>query len=465
MSRRKKTSARRPEENGLPRIALVSLGCAKNTIDSETALGELLGAGYSLAIAPEDADLILINTCGFIAPARQESLGVIEEMLALKTRQGSPKVVAMGCLSERMGQELAEQLPELDGIFGLAAYGNLKRLCEEVMHGGGPVCNFSQAAPMAIPEGPRLLVTPPSYAYLRIAEGCSNRCAYCAIPDIRGSLRSRPADHVVEEARTLVETMGVQELILVAQDTTGYGLERREGSQLAGLLDRLLKETQAPRIRLLYAHPAHLEDEVIHRLASEPRLCGYLDLPLQHVNSDVLRRMNRPYDREGIDQLLARLRKAAPSLVLRTTLIVGFPGEEETAFQDLVEFAASGSVQHLGIFAYSPEPGTPAAGFSDQVSEEEKEERVEHLMRVKEKTAHAWLDSLLSTEVEVLVDRQTGPGTWEGRIPPQAPDVDGITQLTGEDFYVGGIFRACLTSRTGYDIIAEPSAPIDTEGG
>lgn len=443
------TPASRP-----PRICLINLGCAKNTIDGETALGELLGAGWDLATDPVDADLVLVNTCGFIESAREESLSVIEEVLADKDADGYPRVVAIGCFPEKDAALLQRRCPGLDGILGLGAYGRLSDALLKVLQGRGQrIRHVHDGAARRIPDGPRLLTTPPSYAYLRIADGCDNRCSYCTIPDIRGPFQSRPAETILAEARVLAEG-GVRELILVAQETTRYGIDIEGGLRLTGLLDALLRETDVPRIRILYAHPARVDDALLDRLAGEERLCRYLDVPVQHVTDRMLRAMHRGYDRAHLMERLETARARVPGLVLRSTLITGFPGETEADFEGMLAWVASGAVEHLGAFAWSPEPDTPAFALPDHVPAAVAEERRERILEAQQRVAFAWMESRVQTEVEVLLDGVEETGRWYGRTRAEAPDVDGLVYVEGENFSPGAQIRACLMSRSGYDMTA-----------
>lgn len=441
----------------MPRVMLVSLGCAKNTVDSETALGELAEAGCALALEPQDADVILINTCGFIAPARTEAYEVIAQMLACKDARGWPKVGAMGCLAQRWGARLRRDFPELDGVFGLAAYGDLPRYINSLLRGKKVVEGLSKNRKIA--TGARLLSTPASYAYLRVADGCENRCAYCAIPLIRGKLRSRALEEVVEEAREL-DADGIGELILVAQDTTLYGRDLYGKPRLPELLRAMLDNTQEARIRVLYAHPAHLEEEVLQMLGGEERLCGYLDLPLQHINDRILKAMNRHYDRARVEEILRLKERHCPKLVLRTSLITGFPGETEKEFAELLDFVRAGHVNYLGVFPYSQEEDTPAADFATQVTEEIKEERRNALMEAQQSITFKWLDSRVGAKVHALVDEVREDGILVCRSGAEAPETDGVILARSKakqkdiKIYPGCNIIACLAQRVGYDMEA-----------
>ncbi len=444
-----------------PRVMLVSLGCAKNTVDSELALGELLDAGFDLATEADFADLVLINTCAFIESARTESYAVIEDLLGLKRSDGTPCIVVLGCLPERRGDEIARDFPQLDGVWGLNAYGRLVRLCEELLAGevfehGGRVRELRAEKPDAchpLPEGPRMLVTPPSYAYLRLAEGCDNRCAYCTIPLIRGPFASRPQEAILAEAKQLLD-MGVQELILVAQDTTSYGKDLHGQTRLRELLQALLAQTEAPRIRVMYAHPAHLEEDLLRLLGDEPRLCGYLDLPLQHVDDAVLRVMGRRYGRARIDEILGWRERHCPALVLRTTFLLGFPGETEVQFTACLDFVREGHCQHLGAFGYSPESDTPAYALPGRIAKATIFQRLDTLMLAQQEVAFAWLDSRLGRTEEVLIDTRIGEREYEGRTGAEAPEADNVIVVTGGEISPGTRIHACLTRRHDYDIEA-----------
>ncbi len=439
------------------KIMLVSLGCAKNTVDSETALGEIVGEGYALALQPEDADVILVNTCGFIGEAREEAYSVISEMLSYKDNRGWPKVVAMGCLAQRWGARMRQDFPELDAVLGLAAYGELNKYLNTLFKGRKIVEGLSKNRQIA--EGPRLLSTPGSFAYLRIADGCENRCSYCSIPLIRGRVRSRELEAVVDEAQQLAEA-GIPELVLVAQDTTIYGKDIYDKPCLEKLLEEILDTTEDVKIRILYAHPAHINEELFKMLGSEPRLCSYLDLPLQHINSRILTEMNRHYQRDKVERLLNIKEKYAPDLVLRTSLITGFPGETDAEFNELLDFVKEGHFNYLGAFAYSPEEDTPAFNYKDQIPQEVAEQRLEQIMLAQQPVTFDWIDSRLGQEVEVVVDELTNDGFALCRSDAEAPETDGVIFVDinnlheSEKIQPGDNIIACLKSRNDYDIEA-----------
>lgn len=439
------------------KLMLVSLGCAKNTVDSETALGEIVNAGYALAIEPEDADVILINTCGFIGAAREEAYSVIEEMLSYKNKRGWPKVVAMGCLAQRWGAKIRHDFPDIDAVLGLAAYGKLEKYLNSVFKDKKIVDGLSKNRKVA--EGERLLSTPQSYAYLRIADGCENYCSYCSIPLIRGRVRSRELESVVDEAVVLAEA-GIPELVLVAQDTTVYGQDIYGQPAFEKLLEGILEQTDVPRIRVLYAHPAHINEELFKMFGQEPRLCSYLDLPLQHINSRVLDQMNRHYTRADVEKLLEYKAKHCPDLVLRTSLIAGFPGESDEEFAELLKFVEEGHFNYMGAFPYSPEDDTPAAGYDRQIPEKQAAERLDELMLAQQKVTFDWIDSRIGQNVEVVIDEFTPEGYAICRSVAEAPEADGLIYVGIEEnevpdkIDIGSQIIACLEKRNGYDIEA-----------
>lgn len=438
----------------MTKISMISLGCAKNMVDAEMALAAVLERGFGLALDPAEADMVLINTCGFIQAARDECREVIEEFLDLKRRRGPEfKVAVMGCWAERSAGELAAAFPGVDALWGLDIMPTLADAVARLAAGGvRDRAGFGK--PPRPHEGARLLSTPPSFCYLKISDGCDNRCAYCAIPDIRGPFRSRPFAAVLDEARLLADR-GVGELVVISQDTTRYGSDLTgEGRSLAPLLEALLMSVDTPRLRLLYAHPAHLDRRTVDLLLAEPRLCGYLDIPFQHVSDRVLSRMGRGYGRERIEEILSRF--DGGGFTIRTTLLTGFPGEREEDFLQLVDLAGSGRIHHLGVFAYSPEAGTPAAAFDGQVPPEEAERRRAAVLLAQQRSAFAWLDSRVGGVEKVLVDEPIGGGGFRGRTRREAPDADGAVFLRGAGLRPGAFVDACIEAREGYDLLARP---------
>jgi ribosomal protein S12 methylthiotransferase len=442
-------------------VSIIDLGCAKNTIDSEMALGKLLSAGFEFSPDIEEADLILINTCGFIESAKEESISHILNATELKSGVNSPKIIVIGCLAERYGDDLAGELEHIDGIIGVSSYPNLLGLCKRVM-AGERILAYKKGIPDFEKDVPRLLLYGNSYAYLRIAEGCDNHCTYCSVPSIRGPFRSRPLEDIINEAKVLCDN-GITELCLVAQDPGNYGKDF-EGSTNIGLhnlLQELIANTTDTWIRLLYMHPAYLSDQVIELLAIEPRLLGYLDLPIQHISNPVLKRMGRKITKESIESILQKLKDTVPGLVLRTSLICGFPGETDENFTELLDFVKNGYFQHLGVFTYSPEEGTPAINFSDQVPEELALNRKDMLMMAQQEVTFAWLDSRIGNDEQILIDSVDYENNMLiGRSRAEAPDIDGniLISISNDDsdrkILPGSVIEACLTSRETYDIMA-----------
>ncbi len=435
----------------MPGIFMASLGCAKNLVETELMLGETLGGDIFLAVDPADADIIIINTCGFIEEARSEGRQVIGEYLELKKRSSRPlKVVAAGCWAERSPEALLREFPGLDAVWGLStphALGeNIRQLHRRP---AGAVSGIGKPARPA--EGARLVTTLPSFAYLKLSDGCDNRCHYCAIPLIRGGLRSRSPEAVLDEAKSLAD-QGVGELVVIGQDTTAFGRDRGDASGLADLLEKLLAAVSVPRIRLLYAHPAHLDDRVIELLLTEPRLCRYVDLPLQHASDAMLAAMGRGYGRARVDELLARF---AGDFTLRTTFLTGFPGESERDFLEMLDLVGQGRFRHVGAFAYSPEADTPSHGFSNPIPREEAEKRRDAVMAAQSAVAFAWLDSRVGGTESVLIDSRLDGGWAVGRSIHEAPDADGAIFIEGRGNEPGKFVEACIKAREGYDLMAE----------
>jgi ribosomal protein S12 methylthiotransferase len=489
---------------------VICLGCPKNQVDSEHVLGSLALAGFAITADAKSADLVVITTCAFLQSAVHESESVIEETLHLKEHRPGLQVVVAGCLVQRYGAELGRRFPGVDLWTGLDGIEDIPRLLRMRAH------VFTCAEPHHLPKSgtPRILSTPGHFAYLKIADGCDNRCHYCMIPDIRGHLRSRLLPDIVAEARALVKD-GVRELILVAQDTTLYGTDFRNPKagfhhqacpergrrdtktqrripipaglggepQLARLLNELGKIVGLRWIRLMYTHPAHLTEEVIDQFGTNPKLCRYVDLPIQHVSDRLLDRMNRPYTRADVELLLESLR-AVPDMHIRTTIIVGYPGETSRDFAELLEFVRTARIDRLSAYAWSPEPGTPAEKMPGRVSPAVKKERIRRLMQTQAAVSRANLKKLVGRELTVLVDALTAdteshhkdtktpsPGSGNrhssfvirhssaaisglGRTEWDAPEIDGVVKLTGKPAKPGCFVRALVTASSTHDLTA-----------
>ncbi len=420
------------------RVHLASLGCAKNLVDSEKLLARLATAGALVGAPAEEADVVLVNTCGFINPARQESLAVIGDYLELKEGRPELKIFVLGCLVARDGETLRRDLSQVDGFFGIDEHDAVARACGLAGEDTGDT---------------RLLLTPSHTAYLRVSDGCDNRCSYCTIPSIRGPFRSRPAGEVLAEARSLAE-LGVRELNLIGQDTTAYGKDLAGSPGIAGLLGMLDEIDGVRWVRLLYAHPARLGDDLVRAYTRLTKLVPYVDLPLQHVSNRILAAMGRRVDRAAIDSLLARLRDSVPGIALRTTFIVGFPGETDEEFGELLRAVEEIRFDHLGAFPYSPEPGTAAAVLSGRVAPEIVAERLERLLAAQTAVVVEKNRSRVGDVVDVLIDGFNGtPGVTIGRTATQAPDVDPVTRVRGRQEQ-GTFVRARITGAFALDLTA-----------
>ncbi|MDZ7618445.1 MAG: 30S ribosomal protein S12 methylthiotransferase RimO, partial [Patescibacteria group bacterium] len=431
-------------------------GCPKNLVDSECMGGDLNRAGFRMAASPDGADFVVINTCGFIADACEESYAVIEEMLELRRRGKVGGVIVAGCLAERKREELLAQYPEIDRLVGVFARDELVATARQmVARQSGPQAVFR--APPACPadEAKRLRLTPRHVAYLKIAEGCNRLCSFCTIPSIRGPYTSKPLDQVVREAEQLAAD-GARELVLIAQDTSFYGRDLQDRPQLAELLQRLNQIDGLRWIRLMYLYPTHVGDELIRAINASERVVPYLDLPLQHISDPVLQRMRRRVSRADTESLLDRLRAEIDRLILRTTFIVGFPGETEEQFAELREFVGARRFERMGVFTYRDEPDTAAEQLDGKVPEDVMVRRQGELMALQQGIAFDWCDRQVGQTVDVLIDRCI-PGekrAFVGRTYADAPEVDGVVYVTGTGLAPGRIAPCEIVARKEYDLIA-----------
>jgi ribosomal protein S12 methylthiotransferase len=436
--------------------AFVSLGCPKNTVDSERMLGKLAQDGYALSPDADGADVVVVNTCGFIEPARQESLAVIREMLELKKQGRIGAVVVAGCLAERQQEMLLEQVPDVDQIVGVFGREEIAAVVDRAVARQREQRTLFRPAPVrALDDTARLRITPRHYAYLKISEGCDRLCTFCAIPSMRGKHVTKPIEEVVREARELAAD-GVRELIVVAQDTTYYGMDLYGQPRLAELLRELDGIDGIEWVRILYCYPEHVGDDLLDTLAAAKKIIPYLDMPLQHISDRMLRRMQRRVTRASTEDLLGRLRRALRGLTLRTTFIVGFPGETEAEFEELCAFVRETKFERCGVFPYSFEPGTPAAKLPEHLPEKVKKERADRLMAVQQAVAFDWSRAQVGREVEVIVD---GPDPEfanhvRGRGVADAPEIDGMLRVKGKNLRPGDLVRAKVTAADGYDLAA-----------
>jgi ribosomal protein S12 methylthiotransferase len=461
-------------------FAFVSLGCPKNLVDSERMLGKLAQDGYALVPDAEGADVVVVNTCGFIEPARQESLAVIRDMLALKEQGKVGAVVVAGCLAERKQDALLLELPGVDqivGVFGreeitqvvgralprvaestfraVSSPAGGKKQASRLHHGDVEQRSLFRPAPVRAQEDTaRLRITPRHYAYLKISEGCDRTCTFCAIPGMRGPHVTKPIEEILREAAELAAD-GVRELILVAQDTTFYGMDIYGKVRLAELLRELNKVDGIEWIRILYAYPINFTDELIETLVETPKIIPYLDMPLQHISDRVLKRMQRRVRRQETEDLLDRLRSAIPKLSMRTTFIVGFPGETDTEFEELTEFVRAQRFERAGVFTYSLEPGTPAVKLDGHLPEEVKVERRNRLMETQQEIALDWSRKQIGSQMEVIIDGPDPevPNHVLARSQADAPDIDCLVRVKGKGLNPGDIVNVKITAADGYDLV------------
>jgi len=450
------TENRKPKTEYRPSVYAVSLGCPKNLVDTEIMLGRLVQAGWEVTGEPAAAELLLVNTCGFIEPACKEAVDTILDLARLKEDRPEVRLVVAGCLVQRYGPELTKDLPEVDLFIGVNDFPALPDLLSRPPVAGAARL-FHQAPPYAYSGvEARYPATPAHLAYLKIAEGCSHRCTFCVIPQMRGPLRSRPLNTLMQEARGLAAA-GVKELICVAQDTTAYGREQDGHPRIAALLRELAAMDGFRWIRLLYGHPARITTELLTTMAANPRILPYLDIPIQHGHDEVLRRMGRGYTRQDILETVRRIREILPGATLRTTVMAGFPGETEAHFQALADLIAEVRFDHLGVFLYSPEAGTPAAAWGPKVPRREARRRARHLKALQAKIVRARLKSLVGTIQEVLVEGVSPESDYllTGRLKSQAPEIDGQVYITAGTGQVGEIQAVRLTRALPYDLLGE----------
>jgi len=436
--------------------AFVSLGCAKNLVDSERMLGLLQLDGYQLVAEPQGVDFVIINTCGFIDSARDESYGVIQEMLELKRRGDVRGVIVSGCLAEREKERLLETCPEIDRLVGVFSREEITKVADRLIGGLDEQRSVFHPAPIhALPDRNRLRITPRHFAYLKISEGCDRLCTFCAIPKMRGKHVSKPMEEVLAEAKELADD-GVRELIVVAQDTTYYGKDLYGRPRLVELLEMLEQVEGVDWIRLLYLYPMYLSDALIERIALSRRIVPYLDMPLQHINDVVLRRMQRRVNRSATEALIGRMREKIPGLVLRTTFLVGFPGETEEQFQELDEFVQAQRFERMGVFVYSYEGDTPSAKLPGHLSDEIKQRRRDQLMASQQVIALEYNEKQIGQRHDVLIDRAVPdePRAWIGRTYADAPDIDGVVYVSGRRLKPGQIVSCEIVATQGYDLIA-----------
>lgn len=437
------------------RVHLVSLGCPKNRVDSEVMIGKLRGSDCELVDSPDEADVIVVNTCSFIKPATEESIDTVLEMAGYKDSGNCEKLIVTGCMVQRFGAALEDELPEVDHFLGTGEY---HRIDEVLKSRDATAPKTHVDVPMYIHDefSPRVNSWKTHSAWLKISEGCNHRCAFCIIPTLRGKMRSRTIDSLVAEAHNLAAE-GVKELNLVSQDSTAYGRDLGQGTDLGALLRALAGVDGIEWIRLHYAYPIGLPASLLAAIAEEPKVCSYLDMPLQHASGPMLKAMRRGVTRAGQERILDRVRKAVPGIAIRTTFIVGFPGETEADFADLVDFVRVQKFDRVGVFTYCQEDGTDAASLPGQVSEEVKLERQRILMETQADVSRGRLDALIGQEVPVLIDGPSDEHEWvtTGRLETQAPDVDGqvFLEMPPDDIAPGQIRMVRIDRSSDYDLV------------
>ena len=437
------------------KVGMVSLGCPKNQMDAELMLARLRDAGMTITPDSGLAEVVIVNTCGFIEDAKKESIDNILEFAQLKKEGQIRKIIVTGCLAERYQEELVRELPECDGVLGLGANADIVEAVRAVMKGEA-VVRFPDKGCWKL-DGARLQTTPSFFAYLRVGDGCNNCCAYCAIPQIRGPLRSREMDSLLEEARSLAAN-GVKELVLVAQDTTLYGEDLYGEARLPELLEELCEIDGLAWIRLLYCYPEHITDRLLDVMAAQKKILPYLDMPIQHCSGRVLKAMNRTGDAEWLRGLIARIRRRVPGIVLRTTVMTGFPGEGEAEFEELCAFIQEMRFERLGCFAFSPEEGTAAFDMPGQLPEEEKSRRRDIVMEEQARIAGEYNQSQVGRTIPVLVEGYDRYAEcWFGRSPADAPDIDGKVFFTcpGGAVKPGDLVRVAVTDSMDWDLMGE----------
>ncbi len=444
------------------KIGFISLGCAKNLTDTETMLSIVSKGGYEVVASPEEADVIVVNTCAFIDSAKAESIDAILEMASMRKSPDTLLVVA-GCLAQRYAEQILKEMPEVDIVLGTNDYNKIVSVIDSYYEQGDKQCIVSDCNAHITEYIPRTLTTPPYSAYLKIADGCDNFCTYCIIPKLRGRYRSRPAEEVLSEARLLAEK-GVKELILVAQDTAYYG--RDNGDDLCALLKALSSLEGIEWIRLQYCYPENITDSLIDEIASNDKIVKYIDMPLQHIDDNVLRRMGRRSRRLAVEELLSKLRRAVPDIAIRTSIIVGFPGETDEEFENLREFLEEFRLDRVGVFTYSREEDTPAYNLPDQVDDEVKEKRLSILMEQQQRISANLNAEKIGRTIQAIAEGYDEENfCYVGRSFADTPDVDGITYIySSEELSAGDIVNIKILDAHEYDITGEVVSVLTKKG-
>ena len=446
--------------------AFVSLGCPKNLVDSEKMLGSLSLDGYTLVSEPEGADFVIVNTCGFIESSRLESKSVIQEMLDLKKAGKTKGVIVAGCLPQRLEADggLLAQMPDIDHVVGVFGRDEITKVADRLVGGSREQRELFRPAPIkAMNDQSRLRITPSHYAYLKISEGCDRTCTFCSIPSMRGKHVTKPIEMILDEARELVDD-GMRELIIVAQDTTYYGMDLYGKVRLADLLKQLQEVDGIDWIRLMYLYPINFSDELINVIADSGNILPYLDMPLQHINSTVLKRMQRKVNSDQTRELVGKLRERIPNVVMRTTFITGFPGETDAQFEELKQFVEETRFERMGVFTYSLEPGTPSVKLEGHLPEDVKEARRNVLMALQQEIAFEHADKMIGYELDILIDEDLGDGVFVGRSYADAPEIDANVIVRGVDLEPGDLVAVEIMERQDYDLVGMLSDLDDEDG-
>ena len=440
------------------KIGMISLGCPKNQVDAEHMLALMDAEGWEIVDYVDGCDAVIVNTCGFIDDAKKEAIENILDMVELKKEGVISKIIVTGCLAQRYKDEIVKEIPEVDAVIGIGANADIIKTVEEVMSGVDTIENYPPQCDLPL-EGQRILTTPQYWAYLKIGEGCSNRCTYCTIPSIRGNMRSRSMENIIDEAKQLAES-GVKELILIAQDTTSYGLDLYGELKLPELLNELCKIDSIEWIRLLYCYPDRITDELIETMKNQEKVVNYIDLPLQHADDKILKAMNRRGDQALIRNVISKLRAEIPDVVIRTTFIVGFPGEGEEEFETLAEFVNEIEFDRLGVFTFSPQEGTPAFDMEDQVDEDIKTRRGEVIMQDQYSIMEEKNNEKIGKTYRVVVEDYDGySDSYTGRTYMDAPEIDGLVKFTShKDLDIGDFVDVEIFDVEDYDLIGEVTA-------
>lgn len=440
------------------KVGMISLCCPKNQVDAEHMLAMMDAEGWEIVDYVDGCDVVIVNTCGFIDDAKKEAIENILDMVELKKEGVISKIIVTGCLAQRYKDEIVKEIPEVDAVVGIGANGDIIKTVEDVMSGVDTIEKYPPQCELPL-EGQRILTTPQYWAYLKIGEGCSNRCTYCTIPSIRGNMRSRSMENVIDEAKQLAE-LGVKELILIAQDTTSYGLDLYGELKLPELLNELCKINSIEWIRLLYCYPDRITDELIETMKNQEKIVNYIDLPLQHADDKILKAMNRRGDQALIRSVISKLRSEIPDVVIRTTFIVGFPGEGEEEFETLAEFVNEIEFDRLGVFTFSPQEGTPAYDMDNQVEDDVKTRRGEVIMQDQYSIMEEKNNEKIGKTYKVVVEDYDGySDSYTGRTYMDAPEIDGLVKFTShKDLDIGDFVDVEIFDIEDYDLIGEAKA-------